>query len=175
MEIGKNFSSNGINMADIARLTWQDVKEDHIVFTRKKTAEASGQETTIPLTETNARIIERYGLPSRGYVFPILKPGMNDEQQRKAWKQATKHVNKYLRKIQDKTGIQVEGGDRLTTYTARHSLSELLFARGVNDLLIADMLGHSSAKTARDNYRSRSSIEAQRRAIEDILPPGESA
>lgn len=109
------------------------------------------------------------------YVFPILKKGMSEEKKRKAWKQKTKMINKYLRRVQERLGIEVQNGKRLTTYTARHTLSELLFTQGVNEILISDMLGHSSTETAKQNYRSRSSVDQQRAAIENIFQGGERA
>jgi site-specific recombinase XerD len=62
-------------------------------------------------------------------------------------KQATKTINKYMRRIGEKLEIDM----KLTTYTARHSFATILKRSGAPIEFISESLGHKDLKTT-ENY-----------------------
>jgi len=119
-----SYLCNGINMADIARLKFNQYNNDRIVFYRTKTiktTENSQKEIQIQLTNEIKpiidNIIEKWGQPKKpeNYIFGIINDSLNEEKKRNTVKQATKLTNKYIRRIAVKIGLDKD----ITTYIAR--------------------------------------------------------
>jgi site-specific recombinase XerD len=73
-------------------------------------------------------------------------------------------VNRYLNKISQITGIEVN----LTTYVSRHSYATVLKNAGVNIALIGETLGHSDLKTTQI-YLDSFENEQIDKAMENLL------
>lgn len=158
----------GLNMMDIALLKFKDLHDDVIVIKRKKTMESdsTGKILVIPVRDEVKEIIGRQGNKSLNpdeYIFPILRPGMTPSQTRTRTKVFTSKVNKALKKIKDVLELPV----KLTTYTARHTFSNIALSKGASKEFIQDALGHTSMATTED-YLESFDISAKK-AISDKL------
>lgn len=148
-----SYLSNGINISDILRLKHKDIDGDKILFVRQKTkntTKGNQKEIEILLTNRTKEIIKRWSTKtndSESYIFSYLQNTENESQKRNIIKNATKTINKYLKRI----GVKLELNLTLTTYVARHSYATMLKRKGVPTEYISDTLGHNSLKTTQ-NY-----------------------
>ncbi|WP_114778749.1 site-specific integrase [Botryobacter ruber] len=144
-----SYLCNGINVKDIARLKYKQLSKETITFIRAKTERTSRHDLkTIVAMRTPEidQIIERWGNKpalSDSYVFPILTDGLTPEEELATVRQATKTMNKYIKRIAAAVGID----KNVTTYTARHSFSTVLKRAGAPIEFISESLGHSNLKT----------------------------
>ena len=143
-----SYLCNGINMKDICLLKYSDLKKDYINFRRAKTIETKTKNRSIEVVRTREvnDIIEKWGqkpVEQAKYIFPVLKEGLSPKDQQAGVRQATKQVNKYIRRI----AAELELESDVTTYTARHSFATILKRAGVNVSFISEALGHSDMKT----------------------------
>ena len=134
----------GINMIDMAYLTYSNIIDDRICFKRHKT----GQGITFRLLPQTSEIINKYkneGYSLSDYIFPILdkKFHITEIQQYDRIRKVTKGVNRNLKKIGSFLGLNIP----LTTYVARHSFATVLKRSGVNVAIISEALGHTSLST----------------------------
>lgn len=128
----------GINMADIAKLTKDNIVDNRLVYTRQKTKKI----ISIPIHERAMDIIKVYQSPKRKYLFPILSHERTEMQKRYRVIDVIATVNKHLKNIGNELNIPVS----LTTYVSRHSYATVLKRAGVSTSLICESLGHSSEK-----------------------------
>lgn len=138
-----SYLGNGMNMADIYRLKYKNIEKDSFSFIRNKTKDKGKQvhTVTVPLTEYNKRIIEKWGnryKDSDSYVFPILIDYLTPKQKRSKIHHKVNYINEGLRVIQKDLGIEM----KLTTYSARHSFATTLKRSGVSMEFISESLGH---------------------------------
>ena len=144
-----SYLCNGINVKDIARLKFRNIKDGKVTFIRAKT-ERTSKKNLKPivaiLTPEAKEIIKRWGnspLSQEEYVFDILTYGVTPEREKALVQQATKNINKYIRKVASAVGIEKD----ITTYTARHSFSTILKRSGAPIEFISESLGHHDLKT----------------------------
>jgi integrase/recombinase XerD len=146
-----SYLCNGMNMADIFRLKYSNLDNEVIYFLRQKTSHNRKLKPVIvSLTEPIKAIIDRWGTkPEKPdqYIFSVLTDKLTPTEELKRVKQATKQVNKYIKKIAKSLGL----GDNITTYTARHSFATILKNSGENVAYISEALGHSNIRTT-ENY-----------------------
>jgi integrase len=144
-----SYLCNGINMKDIARLRRKDIDRDFMTLIRAKTQgtnRSSPKPIKIHLIEEAKRIIHVWGAADKdqdAYLFPILEPDITPEREMQLVQQLVKTVNKWMKKIGEKLGIEKE----ITTYTARHSFSTVLKRSGASIDVISEALGHSNVRT----------------------------
>lgn len=160
-----SYFANGINIKDICRLKYSNIKGNTIEFRRAKTARTikNSKPISIVLTDDLKRIIKEYGIGGNGYIFNFLKEGMSAEKEMNSIKQATKQTNKYIKRIAEQVGIEVE----VSTYSARHSFATILKNSGVSPHFIGESLGHTSLKTT-ESYLGSFETD-QKEAIIDKL------
>jgi integrase/recombinase XerD len=145
-----SYLANGMNITDIANLKYKEIDGDYIKFIRTKTKNTNNVTTpiTIFLTEDLKILIAKWGNPNKkkeNLIFSILRPGDTKEKQRATIQQFTKMMNKYMKIIAEKIGINKP----CTTYYARHSFSTVLKRSGANVQYISEALGHSSISTTK--------------------------
>jgi integrase len=145
-----SYLANGMNITDIANLKYKDIDGDYIKFIRTKTKNTNNVTTpiTIFLTEELKILIAKWGNPetkNENLIFSILNPVDTKEKQRATIQQFTKMVNKYMKIIATKIGVNKP----CTTYYARHSFSTVLKRSGANVQYISEALGHSSISTTK--------------------------
>ena len=148
-----SYLCNGVNVNDIAKLQYKNLTKKHISFIRSKTEKStktSQKQITIVKIPEIDEIIERWGvkpLEPQRFIFDLISVGDTPEQQLAKIKQATKTINKYIKRI----GNSLELGHNLTTYTARHSFATVLKRSGAPTEFISESLGHKDLKTT-ENY-----------------------
>lgn len=144
-----SFLCNGINVKDIARLTYGNIDGDTITLIRAKTAretKSTPRPIVIIITKQIGRIIDRWGVKpatSDQYIFPILKNGITPEQEHRAIQQMVQNINKNMKKIAKVIGIT----SNVTTYVARHSFATVLKRSGASTEFISESFAHSTLKT----------------------------
>lgn len=155
---------NGINVADMVKLKYKNIKDGEICFIRQKT-----ERTTKTLKEIHAiitpemkAIINRWGNPPKAdnLIFPYITDSIDAEQRKKQTKDLTKRINMRMKRIGEALGIS-----DITTYTARHSYATVLKRSGANIAFISESLGHSDTKTTESYLASFEKEEREKSAI----------
>ncbi|MDT3403612.1 site-specific integrase [Mucilaginibacter terrae] len=163
-----SYYSRGMNFIDMSYLTWQDISESHINYTRRKT----GGQFEIPLNEHNKGILDFYRNKNRSkgnFVFPILDLAIHQtlKQQYTRKKTALKAVNDNLKKLAAMIG---EPNLKLTTNVGRHTYATGLKRLGANTSYISEALGHATeeqTQTYLDSFE-KGAIESWEKKIFDL-------
>lgn len=144
-----SYLCNGINIRDIARLKYKNLAKDKITFVRAKTERTTRKNTktiVVQLMPEARQIIHLWGnrpaMPD-SYIFPILSTNLSPDEELAKVKQATKTINKYIKRIACAVGVD----QNVTTYVARHSFSTVLKRSGAPMEFISEALGHNDMKT----------------------------
>ncbi len=151
----------GINFVDIAYLTKENIVDDRLIYTRRKT----GRLIKLPLQPKAIGIIQKYSKSDNSYLFPIFSAYHKTEQQRlnRVHKVIGK-VNKRLKEIGKELNLPID----LTTYVARHSYATVLKRAGVSTSIICESLGHSSEKVTQiylDSFENSQIDEAMKNLL----------
>lgn len=133
------YYTGGINFVDIAYLTKENIIEDRLIYTRRKT----GKLIKVPLQPQALELISKYSNKNSPYLFPILSEFHKTDIQKanRVHKVITK-VNQRLKEIGKELDIPIE----LTTYVARHSQATVMKKAGVSTAVIREIMGHSSER-----------------------------
>lgn len=143
-----SYFCNGMNFSDIARLRNRDLKDGVIYFDRAKTMRTNHvlNKIEIPVRAEVEKIIARYrnkSLKPDDYIFPILQPGMTAQQEKYRIQDFIDKVNKDLRRV----ASDLKFSFKFTTYTARHTFSNISLQKGASKEQIQEALGHQSIMT----------------------------
>ena len=158
-----SYLCNGINIADLVKLKFKDIKDGDICFIRQKTESTSKnrKEIRASITPKLQTIIDKWGnkpIPTN-YIFPYLN-GKEDALKRQSiTKDLTKRINIRMTKIGNHLNI-----GKITTYTARHSFATVLKRSGANISSIGESLGHKDLKTTESYLASFEKEERQKNA-----------
>lgn len=170
-----SYFCSGMNMVDILNLKYKHIKNDSIIFVRKKTHRS--RRTTdiiIYLSEFAQRIIDTWGSKPKdeaNYIFKGFEEGMLPEKMYKNKLQEIKQCNKYIKMVAEKIGID----KTITTYVARHSFATILKDSNEPIALISESLGHSSIAVT-ENYLKSFQLDKRKRAAQKltdwvVIPP----
>lgn len=151
----------GINFVDIAYLTRDNIIDDRLIYSRRKT----GKLIKLPLQDKAIELIDKYRQFDNPYLFPIFSKFHKTDQQKanRVHKVITK-VNKYLKAVGEELGLPID----LTTYVARHTYATVLKRSGVNTSIISESLGHSSEKVTQiylDSFENSQIDEAMKNLL----------
>jgi len=143
-----SYLCNGMNMVDIANLKYQNIQGNNIIFIRQKTKDTSNEikEISVFILPEVQEIIKNLGNENKNpenYIFPIFKQDLTVIEKNNILKQHIKYVNKYIRRVAGKIGIN----ENITTYWARHSYSTILKRAGTPIAFISEQLGHQNTVT----------------------------
>ena len=157
---GFSYLMGGINFADMANLTRQNIVDGRLVYRRQKT----GKLLNLPIHSRAMEIIESYA-SGNIYLFPIYSKEHKTIQQKinRHHKVITK-VNRALAEIGKELKIPI----KLTTYVARHSYATVLKRSGVPTSIISESLGHSSERVTQiylDSFENKQIDEAMRKLL----------
>jgi len=148
-----SFLANGMNLADIARLKYSNIDDDELVFVRQKTKWKEDEEfINVPITKDMKTIIDLHGnryIGHDAYIFPILKPGMDEREIYSSGKQFTKMLNKYIGQIAENLKI-----GKITSYAARHSWATIAKNNKTPTEYIKEQLGHSNVSVTERYLKS---------------------
>ena len=151
----------GINFTDIAYLTKDNLIDDRLVYSRRKTKKL----IKIPIQDKALNIIERYYTTNNYYLFPILSTfHKTDIQRMNRINKVLRKVNKELKAIGEELNIPIN----LTTYCARHSFATVLKRSGVSTSIISESLGHSNEKVTQiylDSFENSQINEAMKNLL----------
>ncbi|TAH14490.1 MAG: hypothetical protein EAZ14_03885 [Runella slithyformis] len=167
-----SYLTNGMNLADVCRLRWQDLdrQADRLTFVRQKTARSKkGNQTKIvaKVFAESWAIIERWGNTDQrptAYLFPFLESGTTAEREKVVVHQIIKMTNRWVKRIAEAVGIE---GD-VTTYAARHSFATILLQSEAPLAFISKSLGHTNLKTT-ENYLGSFSDEKIKSYLDNLL------
>lgn len=148
-----SYLCNGANVKDIARLQYKNIDTTKITFIRAKTERTTKNNLkliVVMLLPEIKQIIDKWGLkPAKPdtYVFGFLSKSDTAEEELAKVRQATKTINKYMKRI----GKDLKIDTKLTTYTARHTFATVLKRSGATTEFISESLGHKDLRTT-ENY-----------------------
>ena len=136
-----SYFCSGISFSDMANLKASNIANDRLMYVRQKTH----RKINVPILDEAKEIMKKYIDSNNEYIFPILNHTIHKTkmQQYNRKKKVILKVNRYLKKISQMVGVEVN----LTTYVSRHSYATVLKNSGVNIALIGETLGHSDLKT----------------------------
>lgn len=144
-----SFNLRGMNFADLAFLTLENLEGDRLIYERRKTRRGDNVKTfNIKLTEEAKSILAIYtpGKKRNDLIFPILTDVINcgdDRRIHEVKKMKLANHNRRLSKIAKDIGLD----GKLTTYVARHTFATAGLYKGVSKTQIGEMMGHTSAVT----------------------------
>jgi len=155
-----SYLASGMNMIDIFRLKWADIKNNEFSFVRKKTAAKTGgtNKISIPLNADLLRIIETHGTRklTTDFIFDVIPADADEKELIRRTRIAITGINTNLKKIALKLGWE----EQPSTYFARHAYSTNLMNREVPLAFISKQLGHKDLKTTQNYLGSFSTDKA---------------
>lgn len=139
-----SYLAQGININDLAKLQWRDIRSNRIYYIRSKTKQA----VNVALSTSLSNIIDNFkslATDKDQYIFPILDKNLHitPTQINNRIQKITKQVNQNLKEIATLADVNVE----LTTYVARHTYATVLKKGGANIAKISQALAHTDLKT----------------------------
>ena len=143
-----SFFCNGMNMADIFSLKYENINGEFIYFHRKKTIRTRKIQELIEIfvSKPVASIIERWGNEARrqkNYIFGVFNDTMTAEEIFLKTHHTIRSINAYMKRIALRLGIDA----KITTYVARHSWATTLLRKGISTAYISKGFGHASFST----------------------------
>jgi len=165
-----SYACNGMNIKDIALLTFKDIKDGKVEFYRAKTLNTSKQKLkpiTAYLNEFTLGIIAKYGSANKeptNRVFAIIKEGSTPQHQQVQIKNFTRFINQNLKKLAKANGLPEE----ISTYWARHSFATNAVRKGASMEFIQESLGHGNIGTTQ-NYFAGFDSEARKEFSKGIM------
>lgn len=142
-----SFYCQGANINDILRFKQENIKHtlkgNIIEWTRQKTTKRGKKKPRkiqALITEELQEIMDKY--TGNDFLFPYLSDGLTPTREREIIQQVTHNVNREMKKIGKKLGIE-----KLTTYVARHSFADIARRNDVDVYDISKSLGHATITT----------------------------
>lgn len=148
-----SYLCNGMNINDIANLKYKDIEKDRFYFYRGKTINTSKQnlkKIEVLVTPPVREIIDSLGTKPKkpdSYIFGIIEDPSTPLVKRAKIHQATKQINKYIKRIAVELDIEMS----VSTMTARHTFATIMLNLGSSPQLIGESLGHANISTTQ-NY-----------------------
>lgn len=141
------FYSNGMSVADLARLTPANIQGTHIRYVRQKTSRKKKEEpVVVRITPPLAKILDYYHKamnPARPYLLNLIKHPDQPHKHYEEIRTAARGIDKKMRRICMMAGIPV----KLTCGMARHSWANTANHLTGDKKVIQQALRHSSIKT----------------------------
>ncbi len=158
-----SYYTGGMNFIDMLKLTWDNIDNDRINYTRSKTK----KNFSVQILEPVRKVLEYYRNQNRGtkYVFPILlKEGLTPIQIENRKHKTLKKFNKDLKEIAKIQGVNKP----VSSYVIRHSFATNLKFAGVSTDVISDAMGHKSLEIT-NAYLKRHSNETVDNEMKKLL------
>jgi integrase len=140
-----SFYCNGVNIGDMLRFKYDDIKGNYIEWYRGKTIDTDKEKIKIRalITEEMQDVINKYGnRDKKGYIFPYITAGLSPLQERMIIQNLIHCINKRMKMIGKALGY----GD-ITTYWARHTFASISRRNKVSLFAISKSMGHKKLTT----------------------------
>lgn len=136
--------AQGMNLTDIFHLKFKNITTSQGFFIRQKTRNTSKVEVNFVITKRIQNIIDKHKVKktsNEDFIFGVLNNSMTEKEIYNRCRQEVRNHNNYIRKIASRIGIEYTNKE-LSSYTARHSYSQLLFNNDVSPYHISVNVGH---------------------------------
>lgn len=154
----------GMNFRDIVRLKNSNLKNDSIEYTRQKITKQMVL-PRLPEIDAYLKILKENLLLGDLYLFPYLSDFHKTEEQK--YNRTTKCLKKFNSDMKDIAKI-CEIDVEITSYVARHTMSNLLNLKEVNIEFIKQVLGHDDIQVTQ-GYLKNFDIQKTKNAVEGKL------
>ena len=133
-----SFYTRGMSFIDIAYLQKKDLRNNVLIYRRKKT----GQKLQIHWEKCMQEIVDlHHADDDLQFMFSIIDDPKKDY--RRQYQNALTRINRNLKKLGEEIGLDVP----LTMYVARHSWATTAHYEGVPLAVISEGMGHDNEKT----------------------------
>jgi integrase/recombinase XerD len=147
-----SFYTGGTRFIDLCYLKWENISDGRMIYKMSKTSAPSN----VKLLPPAIQILEYYepSEPDRErFVFPLLPQGIEEaeiDRQKKSISSVNALVNKYLKKIRDRAGVDTH----ISFHIARHSFADYWRRAGGSLYSLSKMLRHSSLSITEQYLKS---------------------
>lgn len=159
------FLLRGLPFVDLAYLRKSDLHDNVITYRRRKT----GRPLSVTLTQEAMAILKRYMNRdmSSPYLFPLLNSREGTKEAYHEYQLALRNFNRQLMLLGEMLGL----GDKLSSYTARHTWATTAYYCEIHPGVISEAMGHSSitvTETYLKPFRNRKIDEANKKVVDFI-------
>ena len=159
------FLLRGLPFVDLAYLRKSDLHDNVITYRRRKT----GRPLSVTLTREAMVLLKRYMNrdSSSPYLFSLLKSREGTPEAYREYQLALRTFNRQLMLLGELLGL----GDRLSSYTARHTWATTAYYCEIHPGIISEAMGHSSitvTETYLKPFRNKKIDEANRQVVEFV-------
>lgn len=156
------FLLRGMPFVDLAYLRKSDLRDNMITYHRRKT----GRSLSVTLTPEAMILIKKYMNrdSSSPYLFSFLKSCEGTKEAYREYQLALRSFNQQLMLLGELLGL----GDKLSSYTARHTWATTAYYCEIHPGIISEAMGHSSitvTETYLKPFRSKKIDEANKQVI----------
>ena len=132
------FLLRGLPFVDLAYLRKSDLHDNVITYRRRKT----GRPLSVTLTREAMVLLKRYMNrdSSSPYLFSLLESREGTKEAYREYQLALRSFNQQLLLLGQLLGL----GDRLSSYTARHTWATTAYYCEIHPGIISEAMGHSS-------------------------------
>jgi integrase/recombinase XerD len=149
-----SFICNGMNIKDVAKLRYNNIQNDTLVFYRAKTmvtAKTDLKPVIVYLDRFAKMVIAKYGNVKnkpKDLVFPIISDDNSAEVNYHKVKNFTKFINQNIKKL----AVQNKVTGDISTYWARHSFATSMIRKGGSMEMVGEALSHSDTKVTQGYF-----------------------
>ena len=159
------FLLRGLPFVDLAYLRKSDLHDNVITYRRRKT----GRPLSVTLTPEAMAILKRYMNrdSSSPYLFSLLKSREGTPEAYREYQLALRTFNRQLMLLGELLGL----GDRLSSYTARHTWATTAYYCEIHPGIISEAMGHSSitvTETYLKPFRNKKIDEANKQVVDFV-------
>ena len=159
------FLLRGIPFVDLAYLRKSDLRDNVITYRRRKT----GRPLSVTLTPEAMILVKKYMNrdSSSPYLFPFLESREGTKEAYREYQLALRSFNQQLMLLGELLGL----GDKLSSYTARHTWATTAYYCEIHPGIISEAMGHSSitvTETYLKPFRSKKIDEANKQVLDFV-------
>ena len=159
------FLLRGLPFVDLAYLRKGDLRDNVITYRRRKT----GRPLSVTLTSEAMAILKRYmdRDSSSPYLFPLLSSREGTKEAYHEYQLALRNFNRQLMLLGEMLGL----GDKLSSYTARHTWATTAYYCEIHPGVISEAMGHSSitvTETYLKPFQNKKIDEANKKVVDFI-------
>jgi len=149
-----SYTCNGMNIKDIAKLRYENIIDNRLVFYRTKTVHTKRKKQTpitVYLTEFAKGVIQKYGNQNKSpksFIFQIITELDTDFEKYHKMQNFTRFINQHLKQLAIANGITNE----ISSYWARHSFATNAIRSGASMEYVSEALDHSDTKTTKGYF-----------------------